>query len=146
MCNICGALVGDIDMHAGWHRQPAPAPDPWEEELAREGCTELAWDGHLASALRWLSGALEGREGGFPYRIYLLRAAAHVRAMAPEGTQWEEPWQVQQGTERNTLRSVIRSLVHADTKHGPSPADTAGGLVAAESYLHGLWLAAVEEK
>lgn len=23
MCNICGALVGDIDMHADWHRGKA---------------------------------------------------------------------------------------------------------------------------
>jgi hypothetical protein len=82
----------DLEMKVSldWPSEPFQF-DPWEEALEREGCTELAWDGHLAAVLRWLSGALEGREGGFPYRIYLLRAAAHIRAMAPEGTKWEEP-------------------------------------------------------
>jgi hypothetical protein len=28
MCNICGALVGDIDMHADWHKQPLVPEQP----------------------------------------------------------------------------------------------------------------------
>jgi hypothetical protein len=155
MCNICGALVGDIDMHAGWHKggavpeQPAPAPDPWQDEVAAIFLGESAgrWDQLFDRAVRHtLSAMLEHGTNDEEYRASLVHAAARVRAMVPDGAVWEQPWQVSPGTERNTLRSVIRSLVHADTKHGPSPADTAGGLVAAESYLHGLWLAAVEEK
>jgi hypothetical protein len=154
MCNICGALIGDIDIHADWHKeQAAPKPpatpaDPWDDEVAAIvlGDTEGHWDQLFDHAARHILTCMweQGRSDKV-YRLHLVHAAARVRAMAPDGTEWDEPWQVSPGTERNTLRSVIRSLVHVDTKHGPSPADTVGGLVAAESYLHGLWLAAKGE-
>jgi hypothetical protein len=142
-CQECGAIVHDEVRHFEWHAAQQPAPvrvlDLWEEALAARPHDDVSWEVHLGAALRYLSFCFNGAQQGD-----LVGAAAHIRAMAPEGTTWEEPWRVQQGTERNVLRSVIRSMVHADTKHGHVPEDATGGLVAAETYLHGLWLAAQE--
>jgi hypothetical protein len=120
---------------------------PWEEALAREGCTELSWDSHLASALSALGGALEGRKEGFAFQAHLVRTAAHIRAMAPEGTKWEEPALLVPGGDRPRLRSVVKSLLEADEGHSAcfrNEGSVTYHLVSAEASLHALWLASVE--
>lgn len=151
LCQECGAVVHDEAKHFEWHADQLPddlpeqVSDPWEEALEGVPTERRGWDWHLGNALRMAATALQGGHDPDYHLTALACTAAHVRAMAPEGTQWEEPWQVKQGTERNVLRSVIRSLANADNKRGNSSSEEAAGwLATADAYLHGLWLAAQE--
>lgn len=117
--------------------------DRWENALAREGCTDMTWDTHLATTLRWLSGALENGGASLSYQTHLVRAAIHIRAMAPEGTKWHVPRPSPDGHERERLRSVVRLLLEADQYD--SDELRRDRLALAESHLHDLWLSAKEE-
>jgi hypothetical protein len=154
MCNICGALIGDIDIHADWHKeQAAPKPpatpaDPWDDEVAAIvlGDTEGHWDQLFDHAARHILTCMweQGRSDKV-YRLHLVHAAARVRAMAPEGTEWDAPQPTEPGLERSVLRTVLRVLNKADNCHEAAHVNTVPSLLMADALLHGLYLAVGKE-
>jgi hypothetical protein len=158
LCQECGAVVHDEAKHFEWHVDQLPddlpeqVEDPWEEAVEDTGIPgdRRGWEKHLARAIRSASSAMEGDGDADYYRNCLAVAAANVRAMAPEGTEWEEPWSVhggdasRDGVPRSALRAVLRRLANADGRR-PDGRELPD-LKRAESYLHGLWLAAQEAK
>jgi hypothetical protein len=147
MCNVCGALVGDIDMHAGWHKgvaAPVPVPDQWEEALGETDIPLRGWDWHLGNALRMAATALQDGHDADYYRDCLAVTAAHVRAMAPKGVAWEEAERIVTGSERVHLRAVIGCILTADDIRAPARTTSTAPFRRADAYLHGLWLAARE--
>jgi hypothetical protein len=150
LCQECGAVVHDEAKHFEWHADQLPddlpeqVSDPWEEALADTDVPRRGWDWHLASALRNCAGALDtGEDDAGYFRGCLALAAAHIHAMAPEGTEWHGPWIPTDA--RAGLREVLRRLVNADAhRQGENDREAVLLLCSAEASLHGLWLAAKE--
>lgn len=120
--------------------------DPWEEALeTTPKPASSEWDYLLDNAIRNISACFEEAERypGSDRRAALM-AAAKVRAMAPDGTKWDEPWPInnESGMQRHYLRATIRWLLAADEHRSKADGTTSTSLSRAESYLHGLWLAA----
>jgi hypothetical protein len=131
--------------------------DLWQEALDREPLSDwYTYEDHLRAAVFAIANAthhINGESRKF-YRSHLIAAAQRVRAMTPEGAQWQDPWTVDPGDERSALRAAFRSLLLAD-EHRSSLVDPDDGfnnmdriarsLAVAEASLHGLWLAVSEE-
>jgi hypothetical protein len=121
--------------------------DPWQDEVAAIFLGESAgrWDQLFDRAVRHiLSAMLEHGTNDEEYRASLVHAAARVRAMAPEGTEWEEAWPTPRDGGRRYLRMSVLILAAADEAHDKADGDAPRQLKRVESYLHGLWLNAEE--
>lgn len=150
VCNLCGALVGDVTKHADWHKsEPAEKEDAWEESIAKfsEELGNYRWTGHLISVVTLLTFSLQELDAGNigMHKLHAVNAAASVRAMAPKGTEWAEPWPVSPGQERSVIRAALRSMIKADNCHEHAHDNEIQALISAEAYLHGLWLEGVED-
>jgi hypothetical protein len=121
--------------------------DPWEAEMAASNLlagSEM-WSNHLCSAISNVACLM--RPTGSP-SILLVYAAQAIRAMAPEGTKWDEPALLVPGGDRPRLRSIVKSLLEADKGHSAcfrNEGSVTYHLVSAEASLHALWLAAQEQ-
>jgi hypothetical protein len=123
--------------------------ETWEKALNDAAHDfEGGWTNILRSAITLTADAIYQLDGDREtYLECILSAAMRVRAMAPEGTAWDDPDRPKHAEARSVLRDVLRTLASAD---GCMEGDNSGQgmllLVAAESYLHGLWLAAKDEE
>jgi hypothetical protein len=152
ICEECGALVAYVDVHDKWHGEQIPADlpeqiaDPWETAIARLKTTTADWDSHLTGAVGLALYAQQKVDHPDIYRQHLVASAGRVRAMAPPGTRWDEPYPLVPGGERPRLRRVVRALLEADECQNFQNEDRLTyHLVNAEASLHGLWISAKGE-
>lgn len=150
VCLTCGALVADRALHASWHagNDDAGYVDGWEAAVGTDPSFGVGWSHHMRIAVERVSNAMYflGRQDGEEHYIGSIEwAAKQVRAMAPQGTKWEDPWDVGKSGPKAILRAAIRSLVSADEFNDAEWADMVPSLQRTDSYLHGLWLAAKEK-
>jgi hypothetical protein len=147
-CDICGALIGDIGLHADWHASAPVVPDDaWQKAIAKFAEVSTDWTGHLAASVNLMMFALQriDAEDFGTWKTHLVHAAARIHAMAPEGTEWGEPWPVSPGQERSVIRAALRSMIKADNCHEHAHENATQALISAEAYLHGLWAERAED-
>jgi hypothetical protein len=120
--------------------------DPWEEALEKDAeVLAGAWDDLLRAAISLTADTIYQLDGDREtYLECILFAAMRVRAMAPEGTAWDDPQPTEPGLERSALRAVLRALIKADNCHEAAHDNTVPSLLVADALLHGLWLASKE--